>query len=1238
MDISIFIRALLVISSWFISLATILASSTFNFNLLTIKEHPQRTWINYVSFNDTNTVINICSNNFINDSTFSGWINIDPNTYINNEGHKHKLINAEGIALSPNYTNFEYPNQTISFNLIFPRLNIKKQSFDLIENDYSDWKFLGIQLHRPFNNNSTNIYYAPNVFSEKLYLHSDSLMRIGYFEEAIEINLYILDFINENEINSDNILSTIAYCLASCFNNLKNDSSAIYFSNLAINIYKTNNWEEDVTLGRIYDILADVYAREENYITAIKYGEEALRIKKIKYPDGSPDLAHTYSKLKFYYNRIGDNESDLKFSTNEILLHKPYDINDLLTTDSISDINLNIEDKCYELHLLSLSFFEDNDFEKAKEIGERVVELWKKSSLLPNRDYLEYVNFLSLYYAALKDYKSAISTALSVKNLIDSINLDAPDYLAYASNLSCWYSELSNYVESEFWATRALEIANEQDSIDCYDYAKTLNTLARCKQLKGNFGEAIDLYFKAYSLLKNDTINNLELMSSSLFGLSYCYGSIGQYKDAIKYGNLSLCIREKDGTLIPYANQLLDMSRYYKETGDFTKALDFVEKASTIYKEQDDSEIDYLIALRTKAWIYYELGNDSLAFNLLKETYSKGIKLLGEDDPEISSFLFDYVNILISKHEYNKSIELLKQILQTKDSSKGKQSKDYLIILEHLILSYAIENQFDEVKPLLTDFIYLLQEYAINNFNSFSYENRNSFWEDLNFSLERMFYVATCLQFRNDSDMAQMAYNISLLSKGLLLSSQLILENTIRELNDEDLNRLLSSLKETKLLLLKQNQNTDNIKEQIDTIEKVIVKEASKINNFKWPLEYNWEDIHRALKEAEVSIEYFKSMSYYYAIVLRKEWDSPKVIELFKNEMIDSLTLMGYQLYNDKNSKYAYTILFAKIDKYLRPGDTIYFSPSGIIHQINLECLQDMSGNMLCETYELIRLSSTRQLINKKRSKPQRTAALYGGLSYDVDLQEMLFQSKKYNQSYPHTIFDKVEIDSIYRNGWNELPETKKEVDDIKILLDKRNISCSIFTGTLGNEESFKSLSDKDISIIHLSTHGFFMKNIIEQKTEYKQEIVNTSLLRSGLLLSASQKAWIGEIIPNNIEDGILFAEEISNLNLSGTDLVVLSACQTGLGLINNEGVWGLQRAFKLAGVKSIIMSLWKVDDVSTRLFMVEFYKNYLSGKSKIESLYSAQKHIREFTDEDGNKLFEDPSQWASFILLDGLE
>jgi CHAT domain-containing protein len=221
---------------------------------------------------------------------------------------------------------------------------------------------------------------------------------------------------------------------------------------------------------------------------------------------------------------------------------------------------------------------------------------------------------------------------------------------------------------------------------------------------------------------------------------------------------------------------------------------------------------------------------------------------------------------------------------------------------------------------------------------------------------------------------------------------------------------------------------------------------------------------------------------------------------------------------------------------------------------------------------------------------------------------------------------------------WSYLAGTKTETERIVGSLSNRNIPHSFYTEHAGNEESFKSLSGKQTGVIHLATHGFFLPDaenkavdeIVRQLGGNKDKPFENPLLRSGLILSGANNQWRAKeyVLDENIEDGILTADEISRLNLTKTKLVVLSACETGLGDVkNSEGVFGLQRAFKLAGVESLIMSLWKVPDEATAELMTTFYDEWLAGKNKQDAFKTAQQKVR--------GIYKSPYYWAAFVMMD---
>jgi CHAT domain-containing protein len=215
---------------------------------------------------------------------------------------------------------------------------------------------------------------------------------------------------------------------------------------------------------------------------------------------------------------------------------------------------------------------------------------------------------------------------------------------------------------------------------------------------------------------------------------------------------------------------------------------------------------------------------------------------------------------------------------------------------------------------------------------------------------------------------------------------------------------------------------------------------------------------------------------------------------------------------------------------------------------------------------------------------------------------------------------------------WQNLEGTIQETNNIESLFSNKKISTIRYSGIEATEEAFKSFSNHSPSVMHIATHGFYFA----EDNKFKNSDLFTSnlqftnsknpLLRSGILLAGGNKVWTGEKIPSNIQDGVLSAYEVSQLNLLNTKLVVLSACQTGLGeSIGNEGVYGLQRAFKIAGVDNLIVSLWEVPDATTQELMQNFYSYWLQGKTINQAFKLAQNDLKKKYSAYG---------WAAFVLI----
>ena len=332
-----------------------------------------------------------------------------------------------------------------------------------------------------------------------------------------------------------------------------------------------------------------------------------------------------------------------------------------------------------------------------------------------------------------------------------------------------------------------------------------------------------------------------------------------------------------------------------------------------------------------------------------------------------------------------------------------------------------------------------------------------------------------------------------------------------------------------------------------------------------------------------------------------------------------------------------HNMLWSKIIPYMNGVKKVYYSPTGYLSNINFEVLRDEDGVMLNEKYIMCRVSSTANISDVKASRAvsYQSSVLYGNIKYDESMDAMAEASSAYDEYSGTEIGSGLALRSENERGkWGPIPSTKKEIENIYRLLKGKGVLVSVFDSIAANEESFKSLHRRSPDILHLATHGFVIDT--PQKAEGNKFVATTNiysqkdsyLMWAGLMLAGGNNIWQGRFNLTNVEDGILTADEISRLDLSNTKLVVLSACETARGKVDPvDGVYGLQRAFKLAGVQTIVMSLWKVQDDATAMLMTQFYTYLTNGMEKHQALWAAMMDVR--------TKYKDPYYWAGFIMLD---
>ena len=465
----------------------------------------------------------------------------------------------------------------------------------------------------------------------------------------------------------------------------------------------------------------------------------------------------------------------------------------------------------------------------------------------------------------------------------------------------------------------------------------------------------------------------------------------------------------------------------------------------------------------------------------------------------------------------------------------------------------------------------------------------------------------------NDSICCGLAYNSALLSKHLLvdlnnLSNKGHLSKSINQLKsaivEED--NALNYVKMSNLITSLQRKN-------YETTELLDV--------------YRWQDVQRNLEENDVAIEFVNyplntwswsedSVRFHYsALILRKTDDYPIFVDLCDDFVIDAIYNLQPKSYRKDSNNTVYNIIWSKLEPFLNTKGKVYFSPQGKLALINIEVFQDGNGQCISEKYNLCRLSSTKQVGLFSDSLQLKNVAVYGGI----------FFSKSLNS-------DSEDISILNSRGnWSYLKSTEIESSEITNELASNSVTVLLYNEDNGTENSFKELSGKNVDVIHMATHGFYVpidkRNRVPYYKNHTNNMIYEPLMYSGLILANGHDTWNNGGYTNISDDGILLSYEIEMQDFRKVDMVVLSACETGLGDYNFDGIQGIQTAFKMAGVRTIIMSLWKIDDAATALMMTYFYRELLKTGSKHKSFRKAQDFVR--------KQYEDPYYWAGFIMLD---
>lgn len=855
-------------------------------------------------------------------------------------------------------------------------------------------------------------------------------------------------------------------------------------------------------------------------------------------------------------------------------------------------------------------------FDEALKLSNESVDILKRTVGTENKDYASSLRQLALSYsyADVGDYNKPIELVKEALNIQRKVlGTENNDYAQSLSNLALFYYNMGNYIDAVETETEVLQIRKKIIGTKHSDYAQSLGNLACFNSELGNYEEAIRLSTEALEIRKQV---NGEAHSEYI----------------LMFNNLSM---------------------YYCQLGNYNEAIRLVSNAIDLLKRAYGVEHPYYIHfLNNLGGYYYKLGNYTKAIEVIKDVMTIFEKKYGRMHPDYAIFLSNLAQYNSMINNFQESVKLESEAIDIRKKTLGEYHPDYAVSLFYYSYYMSVLGRHSKAIKEMSSAVNIKSRILLSNFSRMSSTRRNSFWEQQSSFFLQSFpeFVYKC----KDVDMISLLLDkTALLGKGILINTDIEIKTMIEESGDKELiteyQRLLEGYdlyeKVSALPISERPINTDSLKKELQKNEDELIRRSQAYGDYMQNMKLTWRDIQSGLKEDEIAIEFLdfpigKDSIMYIALTLKKGYDHPHMISLFELK----------QLMNINRNDYYKTFECAKLiwnplRTEMEGVNTVYFSPSGDLHKIGIEYLPLDGDEYIFDKYQLYRLSSTRQIVLDKKTT-RKKAALYGGIDYDAS---PTMNSTKDTDSIDTIvpIDNRINVDLLPIRGSREyLQGTKIEADNISTNLKKHKWDFQYYGGIKGTEENFKKMSGNCPSLLHIATHGFYMTEkdvrkvqeiaMIEGKRSMDEEQLlkeDKPMTRSGLLLAGCNHILNHETIPENSEDGILTAQEIASLDLRGLDLVVLSACETGLGDISSgEGVFGLQRGFKKAGANTIIMSLWKVSDKATESLMTYFYKNYLNGMSKYDAFAAARKKLKEECPPRQNK-----PDWAAFIMLDGI-
>lgn len=799
--------------------------------------------------------------------------------------------------------------------------------------------------------------------------------------------------------------------------------------------------------------------------------------------------------------------------------------------------------------------------------------------------------------------------------------INSANYSQAVSDLGLLYQSRGRYTKAKEFNEQAIKLREQSENVGML--IVSINNNAVLKKETGKYTEAADDLKKALKMAatKQDTLA-IALINNNL---AMTYLDMNKMKDAEKHmqesvNEASKLLKENSGNLIKLKINLANIYRLQKK---YAEAEKIYLKAIELKEKKLGAHPDLAHLKKGLAQLYLEMNRPAEVEKLLLSAYDIDKRKLGESNPATLAVQQELGNFYRYSNNAPKALDLLTKVVEKKKTIYGESHPNYIQALEDLSIAQWQSNKITEAGVGYKTVIDNTLSYIQTFFNSLNDNEKTLYWDKTNNRLQRYFNFAY-QNLKSNPELLNNLYNASINTKVFLLNNSSKIRNIIFSSNDESLKETYTKWLEAKENLniafqlssdelANEHINLDSLKKSAENLERELSQKSSVFSEGNLKETITADQIQKSLLPNEAAVEIieinefkntFTGNAHYVGIVIKPS--EIKIVELGDDAAIaKAVSDFRTKTIDQKPENEAYGLTWKMLDAELAGVKKLVLSLDGIYHQLSINSLKDITGKYLVDKYAIQLVGNTKDIINLKENEKSAikpaTAFLIGNPLYGS-----------------HGVVA-------------QLPGTEAEVKNITKLLGGYKIKCSALYGKDASEAKIKQLTSP--GILHIATHGYFLTDVSAvESTKVLGVDVNAAkenpLLRSGILLADCENVFDPDYhAGHDKENGVLTAYEAMSLNLDKTDLVVLSACETGLGSVRQgEGVYGLQRAFLIAGTKSIIMSLWSVSDEGTMELMTLFYTNYAKTGNKAEAFNTAIKQLK--------TKYKEPFYWGAFVML----